>query len=584
MGTPTGGHAHSRPRSRSEWRGVALLAAALLAAFGAHYAFLFRPLREELRRTRAPRSLELPSHPEIAPEVVRRLGWLKLDNDRDSAFTRFDAEKPGGETRVCTFGSSFTFGAEVDGHSDYPTLLAGAFRRLGRDDVRVLNFGVGGYGFHQSYQLWEHVHERYGCDFSLVFPGRWFPERDTVFNYDPTKVPYWIHARYVLRGDDVELVEVPGGTHTERFDAYYRYVPLWRFLRYDREPPLALRSLRPRGSPPSNPFYYDASSAEEEAQRTYRILLERMAASGEPIVVGTFSEVDFATTRSVRAPNFRRFLLERHRSFPYAAAYSHQGALGNDVVARAFLVQLVDGAPLEVPLLRTRGLDRSASAAPPAGPGPPLSSYASVRVHLGGAPIGRFTSVDPGSRDSLAEAGTHSLLAVKGPDQSLAEACFLPLARALRGGEAATWETATEDRPAALPPLRLLAPGVPLGVLDVPDLEFDQRRLELTRGESLTGPVRLLLDGEPVLAGEWNGRIRSRAHLEPPGEPCRRLRASRGGWLDPTRLPETGLLELVLRPQDGPATRVPFAAYTLSRFPLPRPDDPLPRRLSPRRE
>ena len=202
----------------SEWRGALLLAAVLAGLIGSHYAFLYRPLREQLRKTRVPRSDQLASHPEIDPAVIRRLGWLSVTSNRESAFTHFPAEKPPGVTRLCAFGSSYTFGTEVDGQSDYPTLLGRQFQRLGREDVEVLNFGVGGYGFHQSFMLWEHVHERYGCDYTLLFPGRWFPERDTVFNYTPPKVPYAIHARYVLRGDALERIDVLYLPRHFRFD------------------------------------------------------------------------------------------------------------------------------------------------------------------------------------------------------------------------------------------------------------------------------------------------------------------------------------------------------------------------------
>jgi len=563
----------------SEWRGALLLAAVLAALIGSHYAFLYRPLREQLRQTRVPRSGMLPSHPEIDPAVIRRLGWLSVTSNRESAFTHFPAEKPRGVTRLCAFGSSYTFGTEVDGHSDYPTLLAKSFRRLGRHDVEVLNFGVGGYGFHQSFMLWEHVHERYGCDYTLVFPGRWFPERDTVFNYNPPKVPYSIHARYVLREDGLERIDVLGDTHEERFDEYYRFFPRWRYLRYDREPPLALRSLRPAASPPSNPLYYQSSDAEEEAQLTYRALLTRMAAAGEPIVLGSFQEIDVETGRSVAAPNLSVIKLERLRTFPYAAPNSHQGTWGNDLIARAFLAQIAEGADSSVPVLETGDLDRAALPSASGAEALPLAEYDSVRVHLGDAAIGRFTTMDPSDKSTLAQDRAVSLLALKGPDQSITAACFLPLDRTLSDGMKVSWRTVADDRPAPLEPVRLLAPGVHIGVLNVEGLEYDQTRLELVRGTSLVGPVSLLLEGEPILDGEWNGRVESRTELQAVRAPCRRLRSARGGWLDPTRLASSGLLEVVLLREGAPPTRAPFAAWWLTEVELPRAHRPLPEKI-----
>jgi len=560
---------------------VLCLAALLLGLVGAHYSFFYRPLREEMRLQRAPKSDRLVSHPEIDRAVMRRLGWLRAPSDRESSFAHFTPEKPEDATRLCSFGSSFTFGTEVDGHSDYPTLLGEAFRRLGRDDVEVLNFGVGGYGFHQSHLLWEHVHERYGCDYTLIFPGRWFPERDTVFNYNPRKVPYLIHARYVLRGDGLELIDVVGDNHTERFDQYYRFLPRWRFLRYDREPPLALRSLRPADSPPSNPFYYRSDGAEEEAQLTYRALLEKMAATGKPVILGSFSEVDAATGRSVDAPNLAVIEMDRRRTFPYAAPQSHQGTWGNDLIARAFLAAIVDGADTSVPVLETGDLDPVPTMPTTTAVDMlPLAAHTSVAVHLDDAAIGRFATVDPGHKSTLADDGTVSLLALKGPDQSITAACFLPLPRDLVDGMDVSWKTVQGDRPPALEPIRLLGPGVNIGVLNVPDLEFDQARLKLVRGSSLAGPVSLQLAGEAILRGEWNGRVRSRTDLEPVHGPCRRLRASRGGWLDPTRLERRGILEVVLRREGETPTRAPLAAWWLTDFDLPRAAKPLPERLS----
>ena len=71
----------------------------------------------------------------------------------------------------------------------------------------------------------------------------------------------------------------------ERFGEYFRFLPRWRYLRYDRNPPPLALALVPRNRTLPNPFYYHSGTAEEESYATYRILLRRMADSGAQIVL-----------------------------------------------------------------------------------------------------------------------------------------------------------------------------------------------------------------------------------------------------------------------------------------------------------
>ena len=96
-------------------------------------------------------------------------------------------------------------------------------------------------------------------------PGRVPAERDTTFQHAEDREPGYLHARYVLDGSGVRLVEVAGTTTTRA----PRPVPPSRsalgLSRYDRRAPAALRALVPAGYEVRNPFFYYRGSWEAEA-------------------------------------------------------------------------------------------------------------------------------------------------------------------------------------------------------------------------------------------------------------------------------------------------------------------------------
>jgi len=559
-----------------EWRGVLALLGGILLLVGAHYCFLYRPLVAELRDTGRPKH-HFEDHPQLEPAVVRQLGWLTpaREPERESSFTRLPPEKRPGTTRVCCFGGSTTFGTEVDAEYDYPTLLQGHFDRLGRSDVEVVNFGIAGYGFHQIFLLWKHLFARFACDYTLLFPGFFVVERDTSFVYSPLGNPYAMHARYVVRGDDVELVPVAGETRAERFEEYFRFFPRWRYLRYDREPPMALRTLRPRDAPPRNPFYYLDASREEEARATYRVLLARMAAAGAPVVLGSIKKEDVALSDAVGAANLSAVRRRRQKSFPYRAPRWHDGPWGNELVARSFLLQILEGAEATAPLLATSDLRWPGL---PAGSkvDAPLADYDRVEIELDGVGIAHFTSADARRTTSLADQGIVSLLSIKRPGDSIVESCFLPLDFALEEEMEAAW-SGHSGSPLAPPGALHRIAGVNIGVLEIEGLGFRRQRQLLL---DVPPPVdaapslapSLELGGRTVLRGAYEG---SRVELTPTGEPCRLLRATADGWVDPGSLAPSGTLELVLRSEASEPIRVPFARWEMETVALPVAREPL---------
>lgn len=91
------------------------------------------------------------------------LGW-ETRHDPDGDPPRIDvfgarstgspraAERAEGTRRILTFGCSFTYGSEVEGHEAWPARLDAL-----RDDVEVFNFGVPAYGLGQALMRIERV-------------------------------------------------------------------------------------------------------------------------------------------------------------------------------------------------------------------------------------------------------------------------------------------------------------------------------------------------------------------------------------------------------------------------------------------
>ncbi len=203
------------------------------------YFVFWRPFVTELRDRRKPDSNEMATAKHVGSAVVKRLGHVRTE--RRSSFVHFSQRKDEGNLRVCAFGDSHTYGDEVGESEDYPSILQGLFSSGSTENVEVLNFGSSAHGFHQAYLMWDLVGRNFDCGYVLLGPSSFQTERDITFNHTGLQSPYYLHSRYVLEKGDVRRVDVLGDTHEERFDHYYRFVPHWRYLRYDSNPPAMLQ-------------------------------------------------------------------------------------------------------------------------------------------------------------------------------------------------------------------------------------------------------------------------------------------------------------------------------------------------------
>lgn len=575
-----------RPRNHALlMRSILALAwvALVLVAIGFWY---HRRFVATLTRTRAPTWL-VAGQGAVPPELMRRVGYLS--NGKRSSFLAKPERKPGGVRRICAFGDSFTHGDEVDDRNDYPTLLQQELDRRAPGRFEVVNFGVSSYGFHQAFMLWDALGGPYGCEEVLLGPATFFPDRDMSFNHAGLGNPYYLHARYVLDGDGVRLVEVSGASLQERFEEYVRFVPHLDYARYDRAPPAFLRALLGPGKTVPNPFYYFAGDMRDEARETYRRLLGRIVDGGATVRLGISRDAN-GPLDGVEDARVDRFAMKMPQSFPYVAPHGHMGPIGNQLVARQFAQRIAPGHDESVPVLHVTPM--------PSGPerGPetrqPLSGFADAHIEVAGAPVGLFVWGDQASKRRgatglLQGSQVATLVHVGGPPPdpvtggSILDGCFLPSKMLLKREPRVCLRAFRGDavREICDGRIRFPDPALSLGVLeidgatvqDVPVAD-EENRLVLTPQspalrEVLLGASRLTItiDGAAALTGvpEPQGRFR----LSPGSSGCLRIRASESGLVDVAALPADGTIDLVLQGGRSADVRVPLARWR--KMPLP---------------
>ncbi len=536
---------------------VYLLAAVLLLL----YLFAYRPYRASLAEIGGAKTLDT-TIPYIDEVTMRRVGSLAR---RSSVHFGLAAlAKPDGVIRVCAMGDSATAGDEVSADLDYPSLLQREFRSLGADNVEVINFGNGWHGFSQISVMWQDVARRFHCDLvTLVAESFWW-RRDTTFHHSGSSHPYYLHARHVLDGDDLRLLEVSGANARARFDRYHAFLPRWRYLRYDYNPPALVRAMLPAGTRLPNPLYYQ-DDPRREAYEIHRRLLHRLAADPVQVVVVTSRPGNYQDILADGAPDNIAFADRLHLEdrFPYMAPIWHRSGWGNQRLARSLVRMLLAEPPPAQPWLHF--VDQEAGADGPTPP--PLSGFERLTVTLDDATVGVLVSVhdrrqeeDDRHRATAATAGIGGLLAVTPGDESVLRGCLLPLDRPLSPGETVTVEGG-DGGSVTLGEARPVAPGVAIWVLRVEGAWCNH-----------TGPLRLPLvdavddavDGPVTLvAGDsrWPAqRAGDQLALGTGGRPLYKFAALGMVPSDVDALSDEGTASFVLE-QAGQRTVVPFSRY-----------------------
>jgi hypothetical protein len=517
------------------------------------------------RYARAERAFARTALRDAVPGVDQALHNLVGYVNADSTFTIPPEKKPGGRVRIGCFGDSFTYGQEVGEGQDFPSRLQALLHERGHTEVEVLNFGVPWYGFHQAYLLWERLGRRYDLDYVLLGPACFQPQRDTTFNHTQGRDPTYLHARFVLDGDDVRLVEVLGETVPERVDGYVRLFPPWRYLRYDRQPPAVLRALTPGGRELPNPFYYRGGDARSEALVTYQRLLARMARA-EPSSRFVLTHLDpeiAALAGAVRAPNLVGWPARVPQTFPYLAPQGHLSALGNDLVATDLVRALTAGGDTQV-VVRTADAERPAALA---GVRRSIRAYDEAAITLDtGEAIGGFAEATRSStvqRKVLTRLAAPFLLGLQPKDGSPLDACFVPVHQELEAGAPVELRRGGTSLP--LGAVRLLTSDGALGTLTLPasklgcSVEAGGLRFTLPpEQDARDGAWEMAVGGTTVLTGTVSDRVVS---LLPGHHQLIVARSAREQLPAIAAWPPSGDLWLDARAADGAAVRVRLARW-----------------------
>ena len=219
---------------------------------------------------------------EYYPEhlILKTGGQLAHPEERSSHFLNFSPAKPRGQIRIGAFGDSATYGYEVDKNSSYPHQLQRMLReRFPHKQIEVLNFGFNGHSFQQQFFLWEEYAKSYELDYILFGPQGFHSNRDLTFGFPILTWGRSPKARFVLQKDgSIRLTHIRGNTLKERHKKYYRFIPTWTVLKYDKRPFLMAEILFPfLRENFSNPFYYTKTfQHDSEASFINKILLERI--------------------------------------------------------------------------------------------------------------------------------------------------------------------------------------------------------------------------------------------------------------------------------------------------------------------
>lgn len=271
-------------------------------------------------------------------------------------FFNFPKEKSEGVIRIGTFGDSYTYGREVSDGNDYPSYLNRLFKNKITSShthraVEVLNFGKGGIGFQQTFMMWEQYAETYDLDYILLGPsGFGLFHRDVSFatNFWQRIQTEWPpKARYILQSDDkLREIHIKGHTLQERHKRYYKLIPSWNHIRYDRHPFQALDDYFPFLQYLSSPLYYTTLSAPKEATKINTILLKKIASKHPKRVLflvawdtvtdpesskqyALYNSIDFVDINKIQIPKL--FLYKRR---------GHYSNLGYEIWAKQFFYAL----------------------------------------------------------------------------------------------------------------------------------------------------------------------------------------------------------------------------------------------------
>ncbi len=311
---------------------VILAFVSVLLVFSFVYLKYYSPYRKKIERSAKGKSAlrKIPTENDLRA----LLGYFSIG--KQSGFLNFPQDKSPGKIRIGCFGCSFTYGAEVGPADDYPSQLQKFYEQAGMKNVEVINFGSSGYGFNQSYLLYEKIGKKYGLDYIVIGPAGFYDYRERTFNNANDEYSSSLHARYIVTREGVSLLSVLGKTTKEQRALYFRFLPVIYYLRYDVFPQAIIRCIARKGwSTIKNPFYYFKGAEQNETDIIYRELLSKMSRNSElkRIYVINHDRRIISLCRDLHAQKISAAYVSKPNDFPNIAPWGHYSSHGNDYLA-----------------------------------------------------------------------------------------------------------------------------------------------------------------------------------------------------------------------------------------------------------
>ena len=284
--------------------------------------------------------------------ILKTGGHLHLPENpkqRTQHFLNFSPVKHPDTIRIGTFGDSHTFGDEVEKTETYPYQLQELLSKKFPDkSIEILNFGMGGVGFQEQFFLWEKYAKNHKLDYILLGPRGFDPNRDTSFAKNwSLDIPRFPIMRFILSGNNkLKLIHIKGNTLEERYKNYYRLIPSWIALRYDKKPFQIWERLFPIfKNHIVNPFYYIKIPMHKESSKINKLLLKKMNNSHQKkILFFTDYHEIFDMYQQEGSPYNLNFIPFVNNQF--YRVFSHKSSLGNEIIANTYFHSLIGGGSL----------------------------------------------------------------------------------------------------------------------------------------------------------------------------------------------------------------------------------------------
>ena len=282
--------------------------------------------------------------------ILKTAGHLNTKEDRIQHFLNFPLQKDSNTIRIGAFGDSFTYGDEAGKTETYPYQLQQMFHTIyPNKKIEILNFGQSGAGFSHQFFLWEAYHKKYSLDYILFGPKGFYHDRDSTFSF------FWDYKlslppkhRFILSENNTAVKEahIKGDTLLERHKNYYKLIPSWTALRYDKKAFKTWKILLPfLKNKIYNPFYYTKIPERKEIVEINKILLKKIQKEYDKKILVFSLHQDFLLelykSVSLRDYNFNNIDINHRKKIPFYRVYDHLSPLGNEYIAKIYFNALI---------------------------------------------------------------------------------------------------------------------------------------------------------------------------------------------------------------------------------------------------